>query len=214
MLSEVPYRFAIPHSYSRGIFKVAWMRIFVVTATRFVPYEFSNRPHQRFCQTIQMGQMFVFDFLSSTENQYPKKCMGLWKIQCKFICRPSLEVQGSKNGWMDFSAKFSRAWKTEMQCCTCCSFPLFSSRLIPMIISLGYQVTLSNSTQSPNPLISSAGAREISQAYAVINICQSESLSKPIRYVRGPESVGEGEVPGVWCQTCQLKPTPPVCLHA
>lgn len=92
-------------------------------------------------------------------------------------------------------------------------FPLFSS--MSYILSdhgPWISITFQTPTQPPYPLIISARASNISLTYSFINISHSESLSEPIRLMSEDLRASGGKVPGVWCQTRQLKPTPPICF--
>lgn len=63
--------------------------------------------------------------------------------------------------------------------------------------------------QRPDSLSTAARPGNISLTYSVINILHWESLSELVRLVSEDLRASEGgKVPGVWCQTCQLEPTP------
>lgn len=93
-------------------------------------------------------------------------------------------------------------------------FPLFSS--ISHILSYhGPWISshLLNSHPAPKSFDNiSYSTSNISLTCSVINIFHSESLSEPIRLV-SEDLRARGKVPGVWCQTCQLKPTPQSASH-
>lgn len=94
-------------------------------------------------------------------------------------------------------------------------YPLFGYILIS-ITNAGYSITFHTPTLLPNPMIISVYTRNILLTCSFINIFLSETLSEPISLVSVDLNT-RGKVPGVWCQTRQVKAAPnplPILINA